>query len=118
MEITGKIHRIGELQQVTDTFSKREFVLDITDNPKYPNYIQLEMIGESSEVLDKVKVGQDVTAHINLRGRLWTNKEGVEICFNTLVAWSIDFDSKVQPQSAYQQAEVNAGDEDDDSLPF
>lgn len=118
MEITGKIHRIGELQQITDTFSKREFVLDITDNPEYPNYIQLEMIGESSEVLDKVKVGQDVTAHINLRGRLWTNKEGVEICFNTLVAWRLDFGSKVQPQSAYQQAEVVSEEEGEDDLPF
>ncbi len=36
IEIIGKLHTIFETKQVSERFTKREFVLELMDNPKYP----------------------------------------------------------------------------------
>lgn len=61
----------------------------------------------------------------NLRGRPWTNKEGVTTYFNSLVAWRV---TKAATQQAAPQnfggemqappASFSAAANDDDDLPF
>ena len=34
-DVTGKIYQINETQQITEKFSKREFVLELSNNPAY-----------------------------------------------------------------------------------
>ena len=36
MEISGKLHVINEAQQVTERFRKREFVLELSENARFP----------------------------------------------------------------------------------
>lgn len=99
MQLKGKVHHIGGVEQVSDKFKKRSVV--IATGGQYPQYIQLECTQDKVALLDSIQVGQEVTAHLNLRGRKWTNKEGVDKYFNTIEAWKIEAGSKVEEQSPF-----------------
>lgn len=88
MELNVKIHSIGETQNVSATFSKREFIVETQET--YPQHLLLQVVKDKCNVLNNFKVGQLVNVSINLKGRLWTDKEGVEKCFNTIECWKIN----------------------------
>jgi translation initiation factor IF-3 len=89
MEIIGTIKEIGEVEQIKDTFKKRNVV--ITDNTtQYPQHLQCELTQDKCSLLDNFKVGQDVKAQINLRGREWTDKEGKVKYFNSIQIWKLE----------------------------
>lgn len=88
LKVTGKIIAIMGTQQVTDTFSKREFVIE-TDE-QYPQMVKFEFTQAKCSVLDHEKIGNNVTVNFNLRGRKWTNKQGEDVYFNTLQAWRLE----------------------------
>ena len=90
MEISGKIHRISDAQQVTERFRKREFVLELTDNPRYPQFVQFQLSHDRCEKIDGLKVGDEVRVEFSLRGREWTSPSGDVKFFNSLDVWSID----------------------------
>lgn len=102
LTLTGEIHSIGAVQQITETFAKREIIVKDATNPQYPEYIKFEAANERMQIMEGLQVGQQILVHYNLRGRLWTNKEGVTTSFNTLVAWRIEAVGQApQPQQAY-----------------
>lgn len=112
MEIQVKIHSIGETQNVSDTFQKREFV--VVTEETYPQYLLLQVVKDKCSILNNYKVGQNVTVSLNLKGRLWTNPQGEEKCFNTIECWKINATGTqptAQPQPLAQDAEA-------DGLPF
>lgn len=111
MNITGTIHSIGLTKQVSDKFSKREFI--IKTNETYPQYLNIQVTQDKVSLLDNFSAGQEVECHINLNGRLWTNKEGVETAFNSITAWKI---TKLN-EGVSNPSNSNEGD-DQDSLPF
>ena len=39
MQTTGRIHALFETQQKTERFRLREFVLELAENPRYPQYV-------------------------------------------------------------------------------
>lgn len=120
MEVVGKIKVIGSENQVSEKFVKRDLV--VTTDEQYPQEIQVQFVQDMCKILDNFKVGQDVTIGINLRGRMWTNKEGVEMYFNTIQGWQIKANdtSQQSPEPNTQKFEtVTVLNEDDDSgLPF
>ncbi|MNK91916.1 hypothetical protein D3C87_1120330 [compost metagenome] len=69
-------------------------------------------------------VGEEIEVSFNLRGRPWTNKEGVTTYFNSLVAWRVTklantASSAPAPGYAEMPAPVDlSGSNDDDDLPF
>ncbi|MCB0736160.1 MAG: DUF3127 domain-containing protein [Bacteroidetes bacterium] len=89
MEITGKIVEIFDEQQVTNTFKKREFVIEYADNPQYPEFIMFQAIQDKTAMLDSINVGDSVTVQFNLKGRKWQSPQGEVKYFNTLQAWRI-----------------------------
>ena len=116
MEIKGTIYRIDETQVVSDKFKKREFIITYAENPEYPEYRKLECIQDKCSLLDSIQIGQEVTCHVNFKGRLWTNREGIEVPFNTDQCWKIE-----TAKSSYQadnEHSAMTGDEESDSLPF
>lgn len=89
MQLEGKIKSIGETQSVgSSNFQKRELVL--TTNETYPQVILIEFVQDKCPILDKYKVGQEVSIGINIRGREWTNPQGEVKYFNSIVGWKID----------------------------
>jgi hypothetical protein len=90
MEISGKIHRISDAQQVTERFRKREFVLELSGNSQYPQFVQFQLSGNRCEKIDGLEVGEEVKVEFSLRGREWTSPSGDVKYFNSLDVWSID----------------------------
>lgn len=124
MEIRGKVHEIGTTQQVTDTFKKRDLIVSYAENPQFVEYIRFEATQDRVSIFDNLSVGDDVEVSFNLRGRPWTNKEGVTTYFNSLVAWRVTKLSNTA-QSAPDQAipdmppvDISSSGSDDDDLPF
>lgn len=93
LEIQGTIHFIGQEQQVSDKFKKRDFVLYVENetNSQYSDYIQLQMSQDKCAKLDEVEVGYEVKAFVNVRGKEYSKKDGSGMgYFNTLEAWKFD----------------------------
>lgn len=88
MEITGKIKKVMNEQQVTEKFKKREFV--ITTKDKYPQDILLQLTQANCEIIDNFSVGDEIKAHFNLRGKEYTNKEGKVSYFTSIECWKIE----------------------------
>jgi hypothetical protein len=87
MEILGKIKLIGATQQVSASFRKRELV--VTTDEQYPQHILIDFNQDKCDVLDKYKVGDEVSVGINLRGREWKNPAGEVKYFNQIQGWKI-----------------------------
>ena len=126
-EVIGKLTKVFETQQVTGTFRKREFVVEFAENPQYPELVKFEFIQDKCGLLDNYQVGSDVKVAFNLKGRKWTDPQGVDKYFNTLQAWKIDqataggSTSPTPPASAApanleEPSWLSEGEEDD--LPF
>ena len=90
LETTGRIHALFETQQVTERFRKREFVLELSDNPRYPQYVMFQLTGDRCEGLDGYSVGDEVKVEFSLRGREWTSPKGDVKYFNSLDVWTLD----------------------------
>ena len=87
MTLKGIIKLIKPIQQISATFSKREFVIETQEN--YPQTIQLELQGDRVDIIDSFAEGQEIEAHLNIKGRLWVSPQGEEKYFNTIVCWKI-----------------------------
>ena len=97
MQITGTIKVMRDTQQVFEKFQKREFVIQTAE--QYPQFISLELQGDKCDIIDAYVEGEEVTCDLNLRGRAWTNPEGQEKYFNTIVAWKIQRSGTQQQNS-------------------
>ena len=89
IEINGKLHTVFETKQVSERFRKREFVLELADNPKYPQTVLFQLTGDRCEQLDELRVGDEVRVEFSLRGREWRSPQGEVKYFNSLDVWSI-----------------------------
>lgn len=89
MEVTGKIVEILDEQQVTNTFKKREFVIEHAENPQYPELLLFQAIQDKTSMIDSFSVGDVVTVSFNLKGRKWVSPQGDTKYFTTLQAWRI-----------------------------
>ncbi|GEM62499.1 hypothetical protein SF1_04810 [Sphingobacterium faecium NBRC 15299] len=124
MEIRGKVHEIGATQQVTESFKKRDIIVAYAENPQFVEYIRFEATQDRTSIFDGLTVGEEIEVSFNLRGRPWTNKEGVTTYFNSLVAWRVTklantASSAPAPGYAEMPAPVDlSGSNDDDDLPF
>lgn len=113
IEITGKLHTICETKQVSERFTKREFVLETNDNPKYPQTVLFQISNDRVSQLDGLQVGDEVTVEFSLRGREWKNPSGEIKFFNTLDVWKL---SPVVKHTA--AAPDSASDSGQDDIPF
>lgn len=89
MEITGKLHRKFEIQEISEKFSKREFVILDDSKADFPQYIKLELFNDKTNLLDGFKKNDVLKVTFNLNGREYT-KDGKTSYFNSLVVWKIE----------------------------
>jgi single-stranded DNA-binding protein len=90
IEATGKLHTIFETKQVSERFTKREFVIELTDNPKYPQVVLFQLTGDRCAQLDGMRVGDAVRIDFSLRGREWRSPQGEVKYFNSLDVWKVE----------------------------
>lgn len=124
MTIEGRIIEIFDTQDVTNSFRKREFVVEYAENPQYPEFIKFELIQANCDQLNDFKVDDMVNISFNLKGRKWTDPQGVVKYFNSLQAWRLEkaggnsgSAEQAPPPSADQEWMKSDFSEDDD-LPF
>lgn len=126
MEIRGKVHEIGATQQVTDTFKKRDLIVAYAENPQFVEYIKFEANQDRVNIFDGLVVGDEVEVSFNLRGRPWTNREGVTTYFNSIIAWRVtklantvaSAPASASTDYADMPAPVDISSAGDDDLPF
>jgi hypothetical protein len=110
-KMKGVVKVIKPTQQVSEKFSKREFVVTDSSDDKYPQDIMFELTQDKTSLLDSIMEGQDVLVSFNLRGREWKSPQGEVKYFNTLNAFKIDT-NEVVPVATIDMSS------DDESLPF
>ncbi|MDB4443081.1 MAG: DUF3127 domain-containing protein [Saprospiraceae bacterium] len=98
-EAEGKLYKKMDIQQVTDTFKKREFVVEMVDGA-YTQLVKFQMVQNNCEKLDGFNEGDEVKVTFNLRGREWTSPQGEVKYFSTLDAWKIDSQTGTSVQQA------------------
>ena len=122
MEIKGKVHEIGALQQVSETFKKRDLIIEYAENPTYPEFIRFEALQDKTSLFDSLKQGDDIEVSFNLRGRPWTDKTGKTSYFNSLVVWRLTALTNTAGAAAAPQyaapVDLNAPAGEEDDLPF
>lgn len=103
MEIQGRIKVIFAPEIVGQNgFQKRDLV--ITTEEQYPNDILIQFTQQRCDLLNNLKVGQNVRVHFNLRGREWTNQQGEVKYFNTIEGWKIELIQTTNVAQQQQQA--------------
>ncbi len=120
------IKLIHPTQKITETFSKREFV--VTEAGNYPQHIIFQVTQDKCSLLDSFQVNETVDVNFNLRGREWTSPQGEVKYFNSLEAWRIEksqSDSNAPSPSDFgipSAGSTSEGSNDDskeaDDLPF
>jgi hypothetical protein len=88
-KLSGTLKVKNDTVQVSDKFSKREFVLNDASS-MYPQDILFQLTQDKCNLLDAVNVGEQIEVSFNLRGREWTSPQGEVRYFNTLDAWRIE----------------------------
>jgi len=121
-EIAGKLFKKFDTEQKTQSFSAREFVLEVNDS-NYMQLIKFQLTQDRCGLLDPFEEGNEVKVHFDLRGREWNGKY-----FTNLNAWKLEIN---QPHSVggfpeeedfvftdeRQEDDLSQGLADDD-LPF
>lgn len=123
MEIRGRVHEIGQIQQVTDSFKKRDLIVAYAEHPQFVEYITFQALQERVSIFDNLQIGDEIEVSFNLRGRPWTNAQGVTTYFNSLVAWKVTKLANTAPSSTDQSyipapVDISNIDDEDDDLPF
>jgi hypothetical protein len=120
-DVTGKLHKVFDTENKTDSFRAREFVIE-TDDRGYKNYIKFQLTQDRCDLIESYKPEDMITVTFDLRGREWNEKY-----FTNLNAWKIapleqpsggessEFPSVDDEPSA---ASVDNNTEDFDDLPF
>jgi hypothetical protein len=88
-ETSGRLHLVSDTKQVTERFRKREFVVELADNPRFPQFVQFELTGDRCDHLDGFEVGDEVRVEFSLRGREWKSPRGETKYFNSLDVWTV-----------------------------
>ena len=124
MTIEGKLVEKYDTQDITNSFKKREFVVEYAENPQYPEFIKFELIQTNCQQLDEFEVGDEMSISFNLKGRKWNDPKGGVKYFNSLQAWRLDKKSG-SGNAATQAPPPSTSDEwlkedhsDDNDLPF
>lgn len=111
VHILGKLVHKGELVTRSETFSFRNFAIEVapTDGANRQNFISFQLSNDRMQQLDDFQEGQEILVDAELAGRLWTNPRGEQICFNTFDAWRIRPASEAfnaaPPSPAYQHGQ-------------
>ena len=85
----GKVKVVGTTLQISETFSKREFVVT-DDTNMYPQDIMFQLTKDKCNLIDSLVIGDEVEVSFNLSGKEWVNpKDNSVRYFNTLDAWKI-----------------------------
>jgi hypothetical protein len=100
-EITGKVIDISPVNQVSDKFKKREFVIEKKETggaAVFIDYIKFQLVQDKCDLINESYLNEDVKIWFNLKGNKW-ERDGKINYFTNLDAWKIEKSSQVRDQS-------------------
>ncbi|MFT4968809.1 MAG: single-strand DNA-binding protein [Chitinophagales bacterium] len=100
LDITGKLHKVFETEQKTESFKAREFVIETAG--EYPQFVKFQLTQDRCAIVDSFKEGDALKVHFDLRGREWQEKY-----FTNLNAWKIEGDSGMSQAPPAQEQNFN-----------
>ena len=103
-KLNGTVKAVGEKNQVSEKFAKRDLVITDNTNDTYPQDISFQFTQDKCDLLNQLSVGQQVEVTFSIKGREWTSPQGEVRYFNTLDAFRVEVTSAVT--------------EEDDAMPF
>ena len=92
-DITGKVIDVSQIQQVSDKFRKREFVIEVVEQGsggrEFVDFIKFQCVQERCDLIDESFINSYIKVDFNIKGNRW-EKEGKVNYFTNLDAWRID----------------------------
>lgn len=127
-KLTGTVKVINDTVQVTEKFSKREFVVTESSS-MYPQDILFQLTQDKCNLIDGVAVNDQIEVSFNIRGREWVSPQGETKYFNSLDAWRVEKMGQGgnMPQGGHTEMDLNPApstiesaseEKNDDDLPF
>jgi len=123
-EITGKVIDVMPVNQVSDKFRKREFVIERKDAggaAVFIDYIKFQLVQDKCDLINESFINEEVKIWFNLKGNKW-ERDGKINYFTNLDAWKIEKtseSSKIQNVPPHSTLEDMPPENDEMSdLPF
>lgn len=91
-EITGKIIDISPVNQISDKFRKREFVIERKEtggSALFIDYIKFQLVQDKCDLIDESFMNEEVKILFNIKGNRW-ERDGKVNYFTNLDAWKIE----------------------------
>ncbi len=91
-EITGKVIEVMPVNQVSDKFRKREFVIEKKETgggAVFIDYIKFQLVQDKCDMINESFLHDEVKVWFNIRGNKW-EREGRINYFTNLDAWKIE----------------------------
>jgi hypothetical protein len=119
LEFTGKVIAVLDKRSGTskagNAWVTQEYVIETSD--QYPKKCCFSLFGEEKIAACNIKIGETITAHIDIDARQWESK-----WFNSISAWKIEraSDAAARAQESPQQApsDIPQPGQQGDDLPF
>jgi hypothetical protein len=110
-EITGKVIDIAPVNQVSDKFRKREFVIEKKETggaAVFIDYIKFQLVQDKCDLINESFMNEEIKIWFNLKGNRW-ERDGKVNYFTNLDAWKIE---KVSSQGREQVSQPRTTLED------
>jgi len=123
-EITGRVIDVFPVNQVSDKFKKREFVIEKKDTggaAVFIDYIKFQLVQDKCDLINESFLNEEVKIWFNVKGNKW-ERDGKVNYFTNLDAWKIEKtteqgrDQNNQPNTALEDAPPEIDELSD--LPF
>ena len=124
-EVSGKVIDISPVNQVSEKFKKREFVIEKKEAggaAVFIDYIKFQLLQDKCDLINESFMNEDVKIWFNLKGNKW-ERDGKINYFTNLDAWRIEKISSVSTDSGYNNPPPSFEDmppevDDISDLPF
>ena len=110
-EIIGRIVDILPVNQVSDKFRKREFIIEKKESggsAVFVDFIKFQLVQDKCDLINESFLNEDVKIWFNLKGNRW-ERDGKVNYFTNLDAWKIE---KITAQGRDQNVPSNQALED------
>lgn len=98
VKLRGKYLGASEIKEVGANATKiRQFWIDVSENPEYPNTPELQLINDKCTLVDNLVAGNEIEVLARLKGKKSKIQDGTERIFVNIDAWKI---SKIERTSA------------------
>ena len=118
-EIKGKLVVKEDEVQISGSFKKREFVIEVINerDEKWNDFIKFQLTQDKCALIEPLKIGDEINVSFNVRGRKW-EKEGKVNFFNSLECWKLEVVNAASRNEATGTIDDLKPQEEGEDLPF